>query len=312
MAVSSQSTGPTRSSRTGLLFGTGAYLLWGIFPLYFPLLSPSSPIEILAHRVIWSAVTMMIILVVVRPGQTLRKIVENPRTRWFLVLASVMVTINWGTYIYGVTTDRVVETSLGYFINPLVTVLMGAFILGERLRTGQWVAMAIASAAVLGLSIDYGQPPWIALTLAFSFATYGLAKKKADAGAISSLTFETMTITPLAVAYLFWIDPKADQHFFHLGAGHTMLLLSTGIVTAVPLLLFGAAATRISLTSLGLLQYLGPIIQFIIGVWVFEEHMSTMRWVGFCLVWLALIIFTTEAIRHRRQQLLLTAQTSAI
>lgn len=285
-----------------MAFGTGAYLLWGLFPLFFWLLRASGSLEILAHRVIWSAAAMLLILTLARPQQGLRMTLQNPRIRYLLLLAAVVITINWGTYIFGVTSDRVVETSLGYFINPLVTVLMGVILLGEPLRTIQWVALVITAVAVIGLTVDYGHPPWIALTLAFSFAIYGLTKKQANAGAIASLTFETMVIAPIAGGYLLWFYTATDNSFLGHGWHHSVFLMISGIITAVPLMLFGAAATRINLTTLGILQYLGPVIQFIIGVWVFQEHMSDLRWIGFGLVWVALVLFTVEAIHHHRNQ----------
>lgn len=284
-------------------------MLWGLFPLYFWLLRSSGPIEILSHRVIWSALTMMLILVILRPKQGIRSILADRSTRNYLLLAALVVNINWGTYIYGVTTDRVVETSLGYFINPLVTVLMGVFLLGEHLRRAQWLALGIAALAIIGLTIDYGHPPWIALTLALSFAIYGLAKKKANTGAISSLTFETLAMSPVAAAYQLWLYRSTGANLLDQGWHHAMLLALSGLVTVIPLMLFGAAAIRLSLTTLGILQYLGPVIQFIIGVWIFQEHMSGMRWAGFVLVWSALVIFTVEAIHHLRKQQQLPADT---
>lgn len=298
-----------KESRNGLLFGFAAYFLWGAFPLYFPLLEPSGAVEILGHRILWSAVTMAVVVVLLGEVGSLRAIVADRRTTLLLVVAAATITSNWGTYIYGVTTEHVVETSLGYFINPLVTVLMGVLILRERLRPLQWVALGIGFVAVLVLTVDYGRLPWIALVLAFSFGTYGLAKKSAGAGAIESLTFETAVLAPFAVGYLVWLGPEG--HFVDEGAGHLALLLSTGVVTAIPLLCFGAAATRIPMTSLGLLQYLAPILQFALGVTVLGEHMPATRWIGFALVWLALAVFTAEALHVRRRQLALVAEASA-
>jgi chloramphenicol-sensitive protein RarD len=206
----------------------------------------------------------------------------------------------------------VVEAALGYFINPLVTVLMGVLILQERLRRLQWVAMAIATVAVVVLTIDYGRPPWVALVLAFSFGTYGLAKKQAGVDAIESLTFETLLLAPVAVGYILWLGATGASNFGTHGLGHALLFTTTGIVTAVPLLLFGAAAIRVSMVSLGLLQYLAPIIQFALGVFVLHEDMPPGRWAGFSLVWLALIIFTVEALNHRRRQLRLVAEASCV
>jgi chloramphenicol-sensitive protein RarD len=299
--------------RRGLLYGVAAYLLWGLFPLYFPLLEPAGATEILAHRVTWSLVTMLLVLFLSRRLPQFRALLRRHRARNLLTLAAVVIAVNWGTYIWGVNNHRVVETSLGYFINPLVTVLMGVVILRERLRPWQWVALGIAFVAVLGLTVDYGHPPWVAVTLAFSFGTYGLAKKQAGVEAVESLTYETLVLVPVALGYLVWLGGSGSGHFVGHGLGHALLLASTGIVTAVPLLCFGAAAIRVPMTTLGLLQYIAPIVQFVLGVTVLDEHMSTMRWLGFGLVWFALVIFTAEATRHhRRQQLRLTAEASAL
>ena len=299
--------------RRGLLYGVSAYLLWGLFPLYWPLLEPAGAVEILSHRIVWSLATMLLVVVLSRRLPQFRALLAWHRARNLLTVAAVVIAVNWGTYIYGVNNHRVVETSLGYFINPLVTVLMGVLILRERLRRWQWAALAIAFVAVLGLTVEYGHPPWLALTLAFSFGTYGLAKKQAGVEAIESLTFETLVLVPVALGYLIWLGGSGDSHFAGHGVGHSLLLASTGIVTAVPLLCFGAAAIRVPMTTLGLLQYLAPIVQFALGVTVLDEHMSPMRWVGFGLVWVALVIFTAEATRHhRRQQFRLTAEAAAL
>lgn len=286
--------------------------MWGIFPLYWTLLEPSGAVEILAHRVFWSLAVMAALVVVLRRRTQFKALVTNPRTRNILALAAVVISFNWGGYIWGVNNGHVVETSLGYFINPLVTVLMGVFVIGERLRTLQWVAMAIAGVAVLGLTIELGRPPWVALVLAFSFGSYGLAKKKANAPAVESLALETMLIAPFALGYIVFLGSQNQSTFGAAGAGHALLLVSTGIVTAIPLICFGAAATRVSMTTLGLLQYLAPTIQFVLGVTVFSEPMPPVRLAGYILVWVALAIFTFEAISHRRLQLRLTAEASAI
>jgi chloramphenicol-sensitive protein RarD len=293
-----------QESRRGLVFGFAAYTIWGAFPLYFPLLEPSGPVEILAHRIFWSAVVMAVHVVVLRRRAALGAIVRDRRTALLLVVAAVTITANWGTYIYGVNSSRVVETSLGYFINPLVTVLMGVLILGERLRAVQWAALGIGFVAVAVLSWDYGRPPWVALVLAFSFGTYGLAKKTASVGAIESLAFETSLIAPFAIGYLVWLGTTGGAHFTSEGPGHVLLLMSSGVVTAIPLLLFGGAATRITMTSLGLLQYLAPVLQFALGITVLGERMPPGRWIGFGLVWIALVVFTWDAIRQRRRQAL--------
>ena len=298
-------------SRRGLTFGIAAYAMWGVFPLYWPLLEPAGALEILAHRVLWSAVTIGLLVLVMRRTTHLRAIIADGRVRLLLTLAAAVISLNWLTYIWGVTHDHVVETSLGYFINPLVTVLMGVLILGERLRPLQWVAMGFATVAVLVLTLDYGRLPWVALALAFTFGSYGLCKKTANVGAVESLAFETAVIAPLAGAYVAWLALTGASNFAAHGLDHSLLFLSTGVVTAVPLICFGAAATRVSMVTLGLLQYLAPIIQFSLGVLYFHEDMPAGRWIGFVLVWIALVMFTVEAVNHRRRQLRLTVEASA-
>jgi chloramphenicol-sensitive protein RarD len=299
-------------ARRGFLYGVAAYVLWGLFPLYRPLLEPAGAVEILAHRVLWSCVTVAILILALRRTSQLRAIWRDRRVRRLLTVAAAVISVNWATYIWGVNNGRVVETSLGYFINPLVTVLMGVLILNERLRPLQWVALGIASGAVVVLTLDYGRLPYVALVLAFSFGSYGLCKKTANVGATESLAFETAVIAPVALVYVLWLGAAGESNFANHGAGHTLLFLTTGIVTAVPLICFGAAATRVSMVTLGLLQYLAPILQFALGVFWAHEAMPAGRWVGFTLVWIALVIFTVEAINHRRRQLRLTVEASAV
>ncbi len=299
-------------SRQGFLYGVAAYVLWGGFPLYWPLLEPAGSVELLAHRVVWSLVTLALLVVVLRRGPQFLALFSDRRVFGLLALAAVVISLNWGTYIYGVTNERVVETSLGYFINPLVTVLMGVVLLGERLRPMQWLAIGIGAMACVVLTVDYGRPPWIALVLALSFGTYGLAKKQADAEAVESLTLETLLVAPLALAYLGWLTAQGDSSFASEGWGHAALLMSAGLVTAVPLLCFGAAAIRVPMVTLGLLQYLAPILQFLLGVAYFHEDMSAGRWIGFVLIWVALAIFTFESLGYRRQQLRMAAEASAV
>jgi chloramphenicol-sensitive protein RarD len=298
-------------SRRGLILGATAYILWGTFPLYWTLLEPGGAIEILAHRIVWSLLTMVVILVLWHRVPQLKALLRDRHKLILICCAAVVITINWGGYIWGVNNGRVVETSLGYFINPLVTVLMGVLVLGERLRRLQWVAMGIALLAVVVLTIDYGRPPWIALVLAFSFGTYGLLKKQANVGAVESITWETIVLAPVALAYILWLTATGQSNFGSHGIGHALLFTTTGIITAVPLMLFGAAAIRVSMVSLGLLQYLAPTIQFALGILVFDEDMPASRWIGFGLVWIALAMFTVEALNHRRRQLHLIAHASA-
>lgn len=298
-------------SRRGLILGALAYTLWGTFPLYWTLLEPGGAVEILAHRIVWSLLTMVLILVLWHRVDQLKALLRDRRKLLLISGAAVVISVNWGGYIWGVNNGRVVETSLGYFINPLVTVLMGVLVLGERLRRLQWVAMGIALVAVVVLTIDYGRPPWVALVLAFSFGTYGLLKKQAGVGAVESITLETLVLAPLALAYVAWLVATSSSNFGSHGLGHALLFTTTGIITAIPLMLFGAAAIRVSMVSLGLLQYLAPTIQFALGILVFEEAMPASRWIGFGLVWVALAMFTVEALNHRRRQLRLVAHASA-
>ena len=289
-------------TRRGVLLGLAAWVMWGFFPLYWPLLEPAGAIEILAHRIFWSMLVMVGLVIATRRRATLRATFAVRRTRRLLAAASVLITVNWGTDIWGVNHHHVVETSLGYFINPLVSVLMGVLLLGERLRTLQWVALGIAGVAVLALTVEYGHPPWVALILAFSFGSYGLAKKKANAGAVESLVIETAVISPVALGYIVFLMLTGASTFENHGVWHVVLMMGTAVITVVPLLCFGGAATRIPLSTLGLMQYLTPTVQFILGLVVFGEPMPPMRWVGFGLIWLALALFTVESLRNRHNQ----------
>jgi chloramphenicol-sensitive protein RarD len=299
-------------SRRGFLLGIAAYVLWGLFPLYWPLLEPAGAFEILAHRVVWSLVVMGVLVLALGHGAAFRAVVTDRRVTRLLTLAACLITVNWATYIWSVDNGHVVESALGYFINPLVTVLMGVLILGERLRSWQWVAMGVAGLAVVVLSVDYGRLPWVALVLAGSFGSYGLCKKKANAPAIESLTFETLVIGPFALAYVVWLTTRGESNLTSHGAGHLLLFLSTGVITAVPLICFGGAAIRVPLTTLGLLQYLAPILQFALGVAYFHEDMPTGRWLGFGLVWVALVILTADSLRHRRRTLPVVAEAATV
>lgn len=288
--------------RRGLWLGVAAYVMWGLFPLYWPLLEPAGAVEILAHRVLWSLVFMGALLLLLRRANTLRAIWADPRVRYSMIGAGIFIGFNWGTYIWGVNHDHVVETSLGYYINPLVTVLFGVTLLGERLRRWQWVALAIGTVAVLVLSFELGRPPWIALILAFSFALYGLLKKTAGTGPVEGLVFEGFVLAPVALAYLSWLTYVGQAQAWSQGVDHVTLLATTGLVTAVPLLCFAGAANRIPLSTLGLLQYIGPTLQFIIGVWLLDEPMPAVRWAGFALVWLALIVLTVDSVMAYRRR----------
>jgi chloramphenicol-sensitive protein RarD len=289
-------------TRRGAAFGAAAYLLWGVFPLYFPLLDPARPVEVLAHRVVWSLAVVAVLVQVTRGWPQVRAIAADRTRLARLAAAAAFLAVNWGVYIYGVTSDQVVETSLGYFINPLVTVLMGVLVLREQLRRGQWAAVVVAFVAVLILSIENGRPPWIALILAFSFGSYGLLKKTAVVGALAGLAVETAVLAPLALVYLVGLQVAGDATLTSHGPGHATLLALTGLITAVPLLFFGAAASRVPLTTLGVLQYLAPTMQFLLGVLLFHEALGSARLLGFALVWLALAMFTLDLMHQRRRQ----------
>jgi chloramphenicol-sensitive protein RarD len=295
----------------GTAYGAGAYLLWGLFPLYWPLLRPSSALEVLAHRILWSLVVVVVLLAAVRRLPAIVAVLRDPAKAWRLSLAAVVIAVNWATYIYGVSSGQVVETSLGYFVNPIVTVLLGVLVLGERLRTGQWVAMGLAALAVLVLTVENGRPPWLALVLALSFGAYGLLKKTARVGAVEGLGVETLVLLVPAGAYVAWLGASGNGTFGSEGPAHAGLLALSGLVTAVPLLLFGAAASRVPLSTLGILQYLAPTLQFLIGVLLYDEPMPLVKLLGFGLVWLALALFTSESLRHRRRQLRLAVPQPA-
>lgn len=291
---------PLSRARFGLASALGAYLLWGLFPLYFPLLEPAAPVEILAHRIAWSFLFLVAVLAATARFGWVRRL--SRRQVGLLALAAALVTVNWGMFIYAVNSDHVVETSLGYFINPLVTVALATGLLHERLRRRQRVAVAIAAVGVVVLAVDYGRPPWIALTLAFSFGLYGLVKKRAGVDGTQSLTVETSLLVAPAAAYVIWLSASGRGTFGSAGAGHAALLVASGVATAIPLMLFGAAAIRIPLATVGLLQYITPVMHFLIGTLAYGEAMPIGRLVGFVIVWTALAVFMLDAVRTARTE----------
>ncbi|MFI9616004.1 EamA family transporter RarD [Streptomyces sp. NPDC052023] len=288
-------------SRIGLLNGIAAYGMWGLVPLFWPLLKPAGSVEILAHRMVWSLAVVAVALFFVRRWGWAGELLRQPRRLGLITVAATVITVNWGVYIWAVNNGQVVEASLGYFINPLVTIAMGVLLLKERLRPVQWAAVGIGFAAVLVLALGHGRPPWVSLVLAFSFATYGLVKKKVNLSGLESLTAETAVQFLPALGYLVWLSTHGESTFHTEGAGHAALLAATGVVTALPLVCFGAAAIRVPLSTLGLLQYLAPVFQFALGVLYFREAMPPERWAGFALVWLALTLLTWDALRTARR-----------
>lgn len=285
--------------RSGIIYAALAFLCWGLFPIYFHALGDVPPLQILAHRMLWSLGFLLIVLLLRRQWKWLN-VVRQPRVFFSFVLSAVLLSANWLVYIWSVTNHHVIEASLGYFINPLVNIMLGYLILKERLRTVQWLAIAIAALGVGWLTWQAGTVPWIALFLAFSFGSYGLLRKTAALGALEGLSFETIVLFPLAAAYVIWLTVQGQNVFINTDSDTTrVLLVMAGPLTAIPLLLFASGARRIPLSILGLLQYLSPTLQFLLGVWLFKEAFTADRLVGFGLIWGALVLFAGEGLLRR-------------
>jgi chloramphenicol-sensitive protein RarD len=296
------------SERRGTLLGVAAYLSWGLFPLYWPLLEPGGALEILAHRVVWSLGFVLLALAATRRG--LRDLPRDRRGVGLLSFAAALIGVNWGVFIWAVNNGHVIESSLGYFMNPLVSVALGVLVLGERLRRAQWIAVGVAFSGVAVLAADAGGFPWIALTLAVTFGTYGLVKKVVGVGPVEGLVVEAGALVPLALGYLIWLTVRGESTFTSHGAGHALLLMSGGAVTAVPLLFFAAAVAAAPLTRLGVLFYVNPMMQFLIGVFIRHEPLGAGRLIGFVLVWVALVVFTADTATNHRRQLALAAEAT--
>lgn len=283
----------------GLLFGVGAYVFWGLFPLYWPLLKPANPLEIVSHRAVWTLVFCLIVLALLHQLKSTFAILKQPRKLAGLFATTVLISINWLTYIWATNNGHVVESALGYYITPLIIIAFGILLLREKMRPLQWVAVGIAAIGVTILTIDYGRLPWVALSLALSWGSYGLIKKKLDLGALEGLTIETLiSLLPYGF-YLLYLGNQG-QGQFGTSAGLTALLIAAGAMTAIPLLLFNGSTTRLPYSTIGLLQYITPTISFSIGVWVNHEEMPTARWFGFIVIWLALIALGTDLVRSSR------------
>lgn len=286
--------------RKGVLLAVGAYLMWGCFPLYWPLLEPAGAVEILAHRMVWSAVVMAIGITLLRHWRQVRAL---PARTWLLVtLAAILIAINWGVYIYAVNNGHVLEASLGYFIQPLVVIALGVLALRERLRALQWAALLLAVVGVVLTALGAHGFPYLAVALAVSFGLYGLIKRVIQIPAAVSLLGESAVLAGPAVGFLIWLQVDGRAHFIGYGAGHVALTVAAGLVTAVPLVMFGAAARVLPLNLLGFLQYLNPLTQFLLGVLWVHEQMSPTRWAGFLVIWLALLLLSGEAWRRSRRQ----------
>jgi len=286
-------------NKTGLLFGVGAYSLWGLFPLFWPLLEPANALEIVSHRAAWTLVFCFIVLAITKSLRATMTTLKRPMVAVKLFMTSFLISVNWLIYIWATNNGHVVEASLGYYINPLIIISFGVLLLKEKMRILQWTSVAIATCGVLVLTFDYGRPPWVAIGLAISWGSYGVMKKQLGLGALEGLFTETLIASIPSLAYLIYIGNQGNGQFGH-KPGLTILLMSAGAITAIPLLLFNGSTTRLPLTVIGLLQYITPTIQFSIGVWVRHEDMPPARWVGFFFIWLALTALALDLIKSSR------------
>ena len=292
---------------TGILYAATAYALWGLFPIYFKALQAVPSLEIMLHRIVWSLVFVMLVLTWRRQWKWIGETVRRPKVLAGFAASAVLLSTNWFIYIWAVNTGRVVDASLGYFINPLVNVLLGFVLLRERMRPGQWAAIALAAAGVAWLTWDGGHLPWIGLTLAATFGTYGLLRKTAVLGPLEGLSLETLLLFPFAAVYLASLAAGGHNAFLAAPASTQWLLAAAGPITAIPLLLFAAGARRIPLSLLGLLQYIGPTLQLIIGVWLYGESFSGGRAIGFAVIWSALAVYSLEGLWRARSNRLRAA-----
>ncbi|NUR89336.1 MAG: EamA family transporter RarD [Nonomuraea sp.] len=284
-------------ARRGVLLGVAAYVLWGLSALYWPLVEPTGSLEVLALRALWSPVAIGLLVLALGRRARLAALLRRRRDLLLLALASALTSVNWALFIWATMNGHVVDASLGYFITPLVSVALGVAVFGERLSGRQWTAIGLGAAAVLILSIGYGGPPWIAIGLALTFGGYGLIKKRVSAGAVEGLMVETAVVFPLALAYTVWLQVTGQATFGHVSAGNTLLGVGAGFVMVVPMLLFGAAATKIPLSLTGMLQYIEPIVQFLVGLLVFKESMPGSRWAAFGLLWAGLAVLAAGGLR---------------
>ena len=284
----------------GLTFGAGAYLIWGSFPLLIQLSKFASPFETVVWRVVFGFLFAALLVTITKTWGQILTLAKTPKKLVWVAVAAIFIFINWQVYVVAVVTGNVIETSLGYFINPLVTVMFAVVLLKEKLRRMQWVALGVGLIAVLVLTVDYGRPPWIAIILALSFGTYSLAKNRVgrNIGALQSFTIESATVLPIAIIQLIVVASFGPVMLLS-GPMEAAVLIGFGIMTAVPLILFGAAASRIPLSMIGFIQYLTPVLQFSVGYFILGEEMPPVRWIGFGLVWVSLVILTSDAFRRK-------------
>jgi chloramphenicol-sensitive protein RarD len=279
----------------GVLNGIAAYAMWGFFPIYWKLLHNVPALQVIGHRIGWSFILLTAYILLARKWQDFRSVAFRPRTIGVYSIAAVLLSFNWLIYVWGVNAGFIVETSLGYFINPLLSVLLGVVFLRERLRPLQWIPVGLAAVGVIYLTVVYGRPPWIALSLAFTFGFYGFVKKLSPLGSLYGLTLETGIVFPIALVYIVFVAFSGSGMFLHSGAATDLLLIGAGAVTTIPLLMFASAAKQIPLTVVGLLQYIAPTLQFLIGVFVYREPFDLSHLIGFGIVWVALVIFAAES-----------------
>ena len=284
--------------RKGILYATACYTAWGLFPIYFKAINEISPLEILFHRMLWALLFLVMVLAWRKQWRWIPELLKKPKLIAGFASSAILLSTNWFIYIWAVNNDHVIDASLGYFITPLVSVFLGYVVLHERMRPAQWRAIGLAASGVVWLGFQTGHPPWIGISLACSFGAYGLLRKTAALGALEGLSLETFLLLPFALAYLTFLAVNGQSGFLHSATSTQLLLLAAGPITAIPLLLFAAGARRIPLATLGLLQYISPSIQLILGVWLFHETFNTGKLIGFATIWIALLIYSAEGLRN--------------
>jgi chloramphenicol-sensitive protein RarD len=296
------SSAHSEDTRSGLIYGLGSYVLWGLVPLYYRAIHAVTPLEMVAHRIFWSVLFLALLLTLARRWQDLSRCLRSPSLVGLLALSACLVACNWFVYIHGVASSQILQTSLGYYVNPLVSVLLGLVFFGERLRPGQWLAVALAAIGLAYLFVGLGQLPWIALVLAFSFGLYGLVRKLTPVDGLLGLSVETLVLLPASMTYLGYQIISGQAAFLDAGWGTTLLVASSGVITTVPMILFGQAARRLRLSTLGFLQYIAPSLQMIVALVVFDEQFLPEHRVSFGFIWTGLLLFSAESVWAQRRE----------